>query len=836
MPFAIWCSTCPKPTIIGQGVRFNAEKKKVGNYHSTPIFSFRMKHNVCGGSIEIRTDPKNTAYVVTEGAKKRDTGDEKIMEGDMVIRSAEEREALQNDAFAALEGRVEQKQQVVTDKSRIEELFREKEKAWDDPYAASKKLRKVFRAERKGRRKDEDATEDLKDRMSLGMDLLAETEEDRRRAGFVDFGVVDGETAIMKAKSKPLFTKGLSQESQLDRGTMSKVKLAKVVTHESQKRLQVELGNNTRAAVDPFLKVEKPTSTTTPLIKRKAGSPIPTNEVGSQGRAAKDLGLRRYVVEDGLPAIDKGIDIDIKHPVNQAESAIVDPPVKATVNAAVESDKLSNRSFHSRPETPNMATASDINNPSTVPINNKSAYAPFTDVKADDLATVGRDWIKSLENWDWNRYSQSKADQPASKPQSPPKSHRPNLQLPKKPEALTRRALIENFSDFQMSYDGKPIEQMAQADASSSQNTYKRRFQSSSQGKASSTTPNAPQPLEVTTAKEGKLPASSVQLNEASVPAARLIDETIQDAGSPASNADHHSASKGKTRHHPSVESPKSRTSQTIEPPHHDLLLFQDGGGDEEDDEKADIGAAEDLAGLLFTSVPQEQLLSSPKAPSELEHLPSEDHGLAGLLFDTVPLAAADTAAQDTAIDDTSFVTASEQHYDESLWEGLDDTFGSRVAAPSSAEEAQQDKTSMELIEFDLGDEGREGEGKGKSAVEDAPTNGVLVSPHMRGVQPEMPAAPTQTAPTTRNLVSVQPRSNGTKSSKQQRGLGSGAQTSRPAINDLPTAEELAGRKPVNDRLYTTNANSPFTLIDLMEQSAQQPTGKRITPNDFEFW
>ena len=30
MPFAIWCCTCPKPTIIGLGVRFNAEKKKVG--------------------------------------------------------------------------------------------------------------------------------------------------------------------------------------------------------------------------------------------------------------------------------------------------------------------------------------------------------------------------------------------------------------------------------------------------------------------------------------------------------------------------------------------------------------------------------------------------------------------------------------------------------------------------------------------------------------------------------------------------------------------------------------------------------------------------------------
>ena len=28
MPYPIWCTHCPKPAIIGQGVRFNAEKKK----------------------------------------------------------------------------------------------------------------------------------------------------------------------------------------------------------------------------------------------------------------------------------------------------------------------------------------------------------------------------------------------------------------------------------------------------------------------------------------------------------------------------------------------------------------------------------------------------------------------------------------------------------------------------------------------------------------------------------------------------------------------------------------------------------------------------------------
>lgn len=40
------------------GVRYNAEKKKIGNYHSTPIYSFRCKCHLCSGWFEIQTDPK----------------------------------------------------------------------------------------------------------------------------------------------------------------------------------------------------------------------------------------------------------------------------------------------------------------------------------------------------------------------------------------------------------------------------------------------------------------------------------------------------------------------------------------------------------------------------------------------------------------------------------------------------------------------------------------------------------------------------------------------------------------------------------------------------------
>ena len=122
MPFAVWCGHCPKPTIIGQGVRFNAEKRKVGAYHSTPIWAFRMKHVACGGWIEIRTDPANTDYVVYDGGKRRDTGEDKVREGDVEIRTEDERRRLQEDAFAALEVKIDDRAQVNADKARIEDL------------------------------------------------------------------------------------------------------------------------------------------------------------------------------------------------------------------------------------------------------------------------------------------------------------------------------------------------------------------------------------------------------------------------------------------------------------------------------------------------------------------------------------------------------------------------------------------------------------------------------------------------------------------------------------------------------------------------------------------
>ncbi|KAF2482409.1 CWC16 protein, partial [Neohortaea acidophila] len=153
MPFAVWCHTCQPHAIIGQGVRFNAEKKKVGYYHSTPIWNFRIKHAACGGWLEVRTDPKNTRYEVVSGGKARDHGDDgdrmREGEGGLPILTPEEREKRREDAFAVLEGRVEEKEAVKDNTKRIEELYRSRERDWDDPWSVNRRMRDSFRQERK---------------------------------------------------------------------------------------------------------------------------------------------------------------------------------------------------------------------------------------------------------------------------------------------------------------------------------------------------------------------------------------------------------------------------------------------------------------------------------------------------------------------------------------------------------------------------------------------------------------------------------------------------------------------------------------------------------------
>lgn len=92
--------------------------------------------------MEIHTDPKNTAYVVAEGAKKK-SADEDKEAGFIRILDPAERPA--EDPFAKKEKNVVDKTEAKVGAARIAELQELSDRQWSDPYEHSKKIRKGFR-------------------------------------------------------------------------------------------------------------------------------------------------------------------------------------------------------------------------------------------------------------------------------------------------------------------------------------------------------------------------------------------------------------------------------------------------------------------------------------------------------------------------------------------------------------------------------------------------------------------------------------------------------------------------------------------------------------------
>jgi coiled-coil domain-containing protein 130 len=279
-PFAIWCTHCHPEQIIGQGVRFNAEKRKVGNYFSTPIWSFRFKHTLCGGHIEVRTDPKNAEYLVVEGGRRRDTGVDKVLDGEIDITrlgalSEEDKERFEKEGgFGALEKKVVDKTAYENQRARLDGLLKASERAWADPYEKSRKLRAEFRVGRKKRQADERTGDALKEKFGLGdeMEMLSEAPEDNDRVKFVEFGPQSGTAeATTSSSSKPMFRNPFNGD--LPSRFKSGAKLAKL---DRKEVLQSQLAGNTRIATDPFLREG---DIWQPRVKRKRDEEVVEVEV-----------------------------------------------------------------------------------------------------------------------------------------------------------------------------------------------------------------------------------------------------------------------------------------------------------------------------------------------------------------------------------------------------------------------------------------------------------------------------------------------------------------------------------------------------------------------------
>lgn len=168
MPFNIWCQKCDNH--IGMGVRYNAEKSKVGNYYSTPIYRFTMKCHLCDNRFELETDPGKFDYTILSGARKQ------------VIYSESDEHDIKSkqkmmDAMSRLEKKVEDK---IENESRLPGLndLKKWREQFEDSFSANRLLRSQFREQRKIIEKTKARDKDLLRKTCLKIPLVSQSSSD----------------------------------------------------------------------------------------------------------------------------------------------------------------------------------------------------------------------------------------------------------------------------------------------------------------------------------------------------------------------------------------------------------------------------------------------------------------------------------------------------------------------------------------------------------------------------------------------------------------------------------------------------------------------------------
>ncbi|KAJ8960582.1 hypothetical protein NQ318_013871 [Aromia moschata] len=143
MPYNIWCEGCKNH--IGMGVRYNAEKKKVGMYYTTPVYEFNMKCHLCDNHFVIRADPANLDYVIQSGARRQENRWDPTQNEQVVPETKETQKRLFDDSMFKLEHGSEDKNSAESSKPKLARLFNRNEDVWADCYTANQKLRAEFR-------------------------------------------------------------------------------------------------------------------------------------------------------------------------------------------------------------------------------------------------------------------------------------------------------------------------------------------------------------------------------------------------------------------------------------------------------------------------------------------------------------------------------------------------------------------------------------------------------------------------------------------------------------------------------------------------------------------
>lgn len=188
MPYNIWCDGCKNH--IGMGVRYNAEKKKVGNYYTTPIYRFRMKCHLCVNYIEMQTDPQTCDYVIVSGAQRKEERWDMAENEQILTTERTEKEKLETDAMYKLDHGGKDKEKLKKALPSLSEI-QDHQSGWKDDFHLNSTLRRKFRTEKKVLAEQEEKDDAVRMRTNLSIPLLPEKDEDKKLASLLTYQAPD---------------------------------------------------------------------------------------------------------------------------------------------------------------------------------------------------------------------------------------------------------------------------------------------------------------------------------------------------------------------------------------------------------------------------------------------------------------------------------------------------------------------------------------------------------------------------------------------------------------------------------------------------------------------
>ncbi|KAM6972414.1 putative splicing factor YJU2B [Aplochiton taeniatus] len=201
MPYNIWCDGCKNH--IGMGVRYNAEKKKVGNYYTTPIYRFRMKCHLCVNYIEMQTDPATCDYVIVSGAARKEERWDMAENEQILTTERKAKEKLETDPMYKLDHGGKDKEKLKAALPSLSEI-QEHQAGWRDDFLLNSSLRRKFRTEKKEMAEEEEKDNAVRKRTNLSIPLLPEKEEDKKLASLLTYQASDSYDDRQHSKRKEI--------------------------------------------------------------------------------------------------------------------------------------------------------------------------------------------------------------------------------------------------------------------------------------------------------------------------------------------------------------------------------------------------------------------------------------------------------------------------------------------------------------------------------------------------------------------------------------------------------------------------------------------------------